>query len=75
MKWGKTPKNRGIQNHYARVCLCHNNKSKVNNIHLIAHVKYDTIYDAYIPSSKSVELQATVIAKTPNSGSNQQATV
>ena len=61
----QTCKNCGIQNNYARVCLRHNNKSKVNNIHLIAHVTYDIMHDTYIPSSNSEKLQATVIAKIP----------
>ena len=36
--WGQTCKNCGIQNYYARVCLRHNDKSKVSDIYLIAHV-------------------------------------
>ena len=73
--WGQTFKNCVILNHYARIYLRHNDKSKVNNIHLIAHVNYDTIHDTYIPSSNSEGLQATIIVKTPDRVRSQQATV
>ena len=70
--WGQKCKNCGIQNYYARVCLHHNDKSKVSDIYLIAHVKYDTTHDTYIPSE---ELQATIMAKLPNRGCSQKAQV
>ena len=51
--WGQECKNCGILNHYARVCLRHNDRSKVNSINLVAHVKYITTLDTYTPTSSS----------------------
>ena len=73
--WGQECKNCGILNHYARVCLRHNDRLKVNSINLVAHVKYNTTLATYTPTSNHnlEEIYATLVARISNQKNSKQA--